>query len=314
MEIKYEDLAQLNKPFREKFEQQFSSFLDSGWYVLGNQVKEFEDNFAKYVGTKYCIGVASGLDALILSLAALNLPAGSEVIVPSNTYIATILAILRNNLTPVLVEPDKATYNINPKLIESAINSKTKAILCVHLYGKPCNMEAINKICKQHDLKLIEDCAQAHGAKFKNQKVGSFGDFGAFSFYPTKNLGALGDAGAITLNDKELYTKLIALRNYGSHKKYYNKYIGYNSRLDELQAAFLNIKLGYLDNINDHKRELASIYQQKISQNFIKPIIQKNTYDVFHIFKLFHLFLLFHLFIFTFCYIILFGLGHITVL
>lgn len=284
--IEYENLSKLNQPFFEEYESTFSAMMKKGWFVLGHEVSSFEDEFKKFVGSPHCLGVANGLDALMLALRSFEFEADSEVIVPSNTYIATILSILQNNLKPVLVEPDINTYNIDPKKIEEKITSKTKAIMIVHLYGKACEMDAILSICKKHNLKLIEDCAQAHGAKFKDQQVGTFGDFGAFSFYPTKNLGALGDAGGVTCNDETLYKKVKALRNYGSEKKYYNTYAGYNSRLDEIQAGFLRIKLKKLQEINDHKRKLAAIYNENISNKFIKPVTNKDYYDVFHIYNI----------------------------
>jgi len=284
--VEYENLAKLNKPFFEEYESVFSKVARKGWYVLGEEVKSFEDEFASFTESKYCLGLANGLDALSLALKAFDFEAGSEVIVPSNTYIATILSIVQNNLKPVLVEPDIKTYNIDPTKIEAAITSNTKAIMIVHLYGKACDMNPILEICNKYKLKLIEDCAQAHGAKYKDKQIGTFGDFGAFSFYPTKNLGALGDAGAIACQNEELYTKMKALRNYGSHQKYYNQYVGTNSRLDEVQAAFLRIKLRKLNDINNHKRMLAGIYQERITSEVIKPIISDDFYDVFHIYNI----------------------------
>lgn len=284
--IEYENLAKVNQPFFNKFKKAFNDVLDSGWFILGKNVEKFEKEFAAYNNVKYCAGVASGLDALILSIKALGLEKGSEIIVPSNTYIATILAIMQNGHIPVLVEPDIETYNIDPLQIETSITSKTKAVLVVHLYGKSCDMDPIVDICKKKNLFLIEDCAQAHGTEYKGRKAGTFGDFGAFSFYPTKNLGCLGDGGAITTNNKDFFEKVQMLRNYGSNKKYYNKYIGVNSRLDEIQAAFLSVKLKSLDDINKHKRELASIYLNNLNSNFILPYVDNNTYDVYHIFNI----------------------------
>src|SRR5690606_32271002 len=211
-----------------------------------------------------------------------------EVITPSNTYIATILAILHAGLKPVLVEPDIHTYNIDPNKIEEKITKNTKALMIVHLYGKPCNMDPIIALCKKYNLKLIEDCAQSHGAKYKGKMTGSFGDLGAWSFYPTKNLGALGDAGAITTDHQELYESIKMFRNYGSSQKYYNEVVGFNSRLDELQAAVLSIKLKFLDHINNHKRNLAQIYLENLKDDFIKPVIDKEYFDVFHIFNIRH--------------------------
>ncbi|MCB9062435.1 MAG: DegT/DnrJ/EryC1/StrS family aminotransferase [Halobacteriovoraceae bacterium] len=286
--IDYENLFKVNEIFHEEFKKEFSHFLESGWFILGQNVSEFEKEFASYCQCKHSIGVASGLDALTLALKYFEFPTGLEVIVPSNTYIATILSILNCGLRPVLVEPDIRTYNIDPSKIEQAITDKTCAIMVVHLYGKVCNMDPILEISKKYNLKLIEDCAQSHGAKYKGKSVGSFGDMGAFSFYPTKNLGALGDAGAITINNEDYISKLTALRNYGSHKKYYNEYLGMNSRLDELQAAFLRIKLKAMDRITEHKKMLADIYHKGLSDRFIKPIREDNYDDVFHIYNIRH--------------------------
>ena len=286
--IEYENLGKLNAPFFDAYEQSFSDTLRGGWYVLGQNVQNFEFQFASYTGAKHCVGLASGLDALILGLRAFDFDPGSEVIVPSNTYIATILAIMQVGLTPVLVEPDIHTYNINTSKIEEKITSKTKAIMVVHLYGKSCEMDRVQAICKQYELRLLEDCAQAHGATFKGQQVGTFGDFGCFSFYPTKNLGAIGDAGAITTNDEELSNTVKMLRNYGSKVKYVNEVVGYNSRLDEIQAGFLSVKLQKLDDINNHKIKLAKLYQQGINNSFVKPIIQDGYKDVFHIYCIRH--------------------------
>jgi len=288
MMIEYENLGRLNQPFFEEYDRAFNEVVRGGWYILGKKVQQFEAAFARYCNTTHCIGVANGLDALIMALRALDLQEGDEVIVPSNTYIATILAIVHNRLQPVLVEPDINTYNIDPRLIEEKITSRTKAILVVHLYGKVCDMDPILSIAHKHGLKVIEDCAQAHGAKYNNAKAGSFGDIAAFSFYPTKNLGALADAGALTLNNELLFDKLMAMRNYGSKEKYYNEIIGFNSRLDEMQAAFLLIKLQKLDQISQHKRELAGIYQQLLKDDFIKPVKQTGYEDVFHIYNVRH--------------------------
>jgi dTDP-4-amino-4,6-dideoxygalactose transaminase len=224
----------------------------------------------------------------MLSLKAFDFKSGSEVIVPSNTHIATIISIIQAGLHPVLVEPDISTYNIDPRKIKGAITSKTVAIMVVHLYGKCCEMDTILSICAEHELKLIEDVAQAHGAMFKGRKAGSFGDFGAFSFYPTKNLGALGDAGCLNTDDEALYDRIKTLRNYGSKVKYVNEVIGYNSRLDELQAAFLKVKLKKLDDINSHKRMLAKIYLENLKTDYIKPVVQQDYFDVYHIFNIRH--------------------------
>lgn len=286
--IDYENLHNLNKPFFEEYNKAFNEVLESGWYIIGNRVKEFEKQFADYCTTKHCIGVANGLDALNLSLRAFNFEKESEILVPSNTYIATILSIVENRLKPVLVEPDLATYNIDANLIEQAITTKTKAIMVVHLYGKVCEMDKIMSIAKKHNLKVIEDCAQSHGAKHKGKLSGSFGDYAAHSFYPTKNLGALGDAGAVTTNDADLAEKIQVLRNYGSKTKYYNEVVGVNSRLDELQAALLSVKLKHIDRITSHKRELASLYLKGLKQDFIKPQVHPDHFDVYHIFSIRH--------------------------
>jgi dTDP-4-amino-4,6-dideoxygalactose transaminase len=286
--IEYENLGKLNKPFFEAYEKAFKETLESGWYILGNKVQAFETEFASYCGTKHCIGVANGLDALIVSLKAFNFEKGAEVIVPSNTYIATILSIIHNDLKPILVEPDIASYNIDPKKIEEKITPNTRAIMVVHLYGKMCEMDSINAIAKKYNLKVIEDCAQAHGASYKNIKAGNWGDYGAFSFYPTKNLGAIADAGAVTTSNQELAESIKTYRNYGSKIKYYNEVVGYNSRLDEIQAAFLSIKLKHLDKINQHKIKLAAIYLKELKSDFIKPIVDKDYMDVYHIFNIRH--------------------------
>jgi dTDP-4-amino-4,6-dideoxygalactose transaminase len=285
--IEYENLGKLNKPFFAEYKAAFAKTLESGWFILGENLKDFEQEFAAYNGVNHCIGVASGLDALILSLRALDLPPGSQVIVPSNTYIATILAILHNNLKPVLAEPDPATYNIDPEKAEEKITGNTKALLIVHLYGKCCDMGRIMLIAGKYGLPVIEDCAQAHGAMYKAKKAGSFAT-GAFSFYPTKNLGALGDAGAVTTDDTLLADKLKKLRNYGSEIKYYNDLTGYNSRLDEVQAAFLTVKLRSLDLINNHKRKLAKIYLENLKDDFVRPVEHPDYYDVYHIFNIRH--------------------------
>jgi dTDP-4-amino-4,6-dideoxygalactose transaminase len=286
--IEYENLGKFNKPFFKEYKQAFRQTLESGRYILGNKVRTFEKEFADYCDTTHCIGVANGLDALILALRAFNFKKGMEVIVPSNTYIATIISIVQNDLKPVLVEPDIVTYNIDPIKIEEKITSNTCAIIVVHLYGKVCEMDAIIPIAKKYNLKVIEDCAQAHGARYKNVKAGNFGDFGAFSFYPTKNLGAIADAGAVTTNNDSLSDKIKTLRNYGSKEKYQNEVIGLNSRLDEVQAAFLSVKLKYLDYINNHKRKLAELYMQHLKPDFLKPILKNDYYDVYHIFNIRH--------------------------
>ncbi len=286
--IEYEDLGKVNEPFFAAFNKAFDEVLRSGWYILGNHVKIFEREFAMYCGTSFTCGVASGLDALLLSLKACNFDAGDEVIVPSNTYIATILAVLHAGLKPVLAEPDILTYNIDPVEIENKITPRTRAILVVHLYGKMCAMDRILPLARKKNLKVIEDCAQAHGASIRNKKAGSFGDLGAFSFYPTKNLGALADAGLVATSDEDFYRSIYSLRNYGSRLKYHNEKIGYNSRLDEIQAAFLSVKLPHLDRLNQHKKNLAALYFQGLKSEFIKPLVQEDYSDVYHIFNIRH--------------------------
>lgn len=287
MNVAYENLAKSNAIFMHDYKNAFNDFAEKGWYILGEQVKSFEEEFASFIGTKYCIGVASGLDALIISLECLKLPKGSDVLVPSNTYIASILAIVKAGLNPILVEPDEKTCNINPNLLESNLTSNTKAILVVHLYGKSCEMDKICNFAKEYNLKLVEDCAQSHGAKFNGKMTGSFGNAGAFSFYPTKNLGALGDAGAICTDDKELADMARAWRNYGSEKHYHNKYTGLNSRLDEIQATFLRIKLKHIEEITSKKRKLARLYLEGLNQNkFSLPVVDEKYFDVYHIFQI----------------------------
>lgn len=286
--IEYENLGKANQSFFDEYRTAFNTVLEGGWYILGNAVKQFEQDFAAYCGTRYCSGLANGLDALILALKTFNFSPGDEVIVPSNTYIATILSIVQNQLKPVLVEPDIRTYNIDPDSIEAAITSRTKAIMVVHLYGKLCEMDKINAIAEKHHLKVIEDCAQAHGAAFKNVKAGNFGHFGAFSFYPTKNLGAIGDAGALTTNDEQLHVTINTLRNYGSKIKYQNELVGYNSRLDELQAALLSVKLKKIEAITAHKRALAAHYHQGLRADYIKPAVHPDYFDVYHIYNVRH--------------------------
>ena len=287
--IEYENLKKLNEPFISEYKQRFTDVLNSGWFILGNEVSAFEKEFASYCGAKYCVGLANGLDALTLALEAFNFPSKSEVIVPSNTYIATILAIINAGHTPILVEPNIKTYNIDETKIIAAITENTKAIMPVHLYGRLCNMEAIIRIAQEYNLKIIEDAAQAHGASLNQKRAGGWGDITAFSFYPTKNLGSLGDAGAITTNDEYIATTIKTLRNYGSKIKYHNDLLGHNSRLDEIQAGFLRIKLKKLDEINAHKNKLAAIYNNELNDTqFIKPLYDPNYYHVYHIYNIRH--------------------------
>jgi dTDP-4-amino-4,6-dideoxygalactose transaminase len=296
--IPFLDLHKINAPYEEFFQQKLKTLLDKGWYILGDEVKLFEENFAAYCGTKHCMGVGNGLDALTLIFKAYiqlgKMQKGDEVIVPANTYIASILAILQADLVPVLVEPKFETYNINPYFIAEKIGSKTKAILAVHLYGQLAEMDTISAIARQNNLLVIEDAAQAHGAVLnpksqisnpKFQKSGSLGDAAGFSFYPGKNLGALGDAGAVTTNDEELAKMIASLRNYGSETKYQNDFIGVNSRLDELQAAFLNVKLPYLDGENEKRKGIANRYLSEIkNEKLVLPYWDFSNNHVFHLF------------------------------
>jgi dTDP-4-amino-4,6-dideoxygalactose transaminase len=271
---------------RSEIMQSFQDVYDANWFVLGKKLENFEKEYATYSNTNFSIGVSNGLDALHLSLKALNITKGDEVIVPSNTYIATALAVSYVGGTPVFVEPNSNTYNINPANIEAAITPKTKAIMPVHLYGQACEMDAILSIAKKHNLYVIEDNAQAHGATFNNKITGSFGDLNGTSFYPGKNLGALGDAGAITTNNEELAKKIMMLRNYGSEKKYYNDEIGFNMRLDEIQAAFLSIKLKYLNDWTSQRKQIAGWYNNALKNigDLILPTTHADATNVYHLY------------------------------
>lgn len=287
--IKFLDLLKINAQYKDELKEAFERVLNSGWYILGEEVKQFEREFALYCNTKHCIGVANGLDALVLIIRAyktLNIFAeGDEIIVPANTYIASILSISANGLVPVLVEPDIDTYNIDIHEIEAKITPKTKAIMAVHLYGQLCNMDAINLLARKHNLKVIEDCAQSQGAEIDNIKAGNLSNAAGFSFYPGKNLGALGDAGAVTTNDDELAFTIRALLNYGSHVKYQNLLKGVNSRLDELQAALLLVKLKYLDDETNARRSVANRYLNEISNaKLTLPIVEVQSAHVWHLF------------------------------
>lgn len=287
--IPFLDLKALNAQYRDELIQAATKVIDSGWYIQGSQVKNFEEEFASYCGTKHCIGVANGLDALILILRAYKqlgrLKEDDEIIVPANTYIASILAITENGLKPVLVEPCELSYNISPEYIKKAITSNTKAILAVHLYGQLADMPAITAIASEHNLLVIEDSAQAHGARINGKKAGDWGDASGFSFYPGKNLGALGDAGAVTTDNEELAVTIRALANYGSHKKYENIYQGINSRLDEMQAAFLRIKLNHIDSEIQQRRQVAKAYLNGIDNQAIQlPQWISEEQHVFHLF------------------------------
>jgi dTDP-4-amino-4,6-dideoxygalactose transaminase len=291
--IKFLDLKKINEPYEAAFQEKLKSVLASGWYILGKEVQAFEANFAQYCGANYCIGVGNGLDALTLIFKGYiqlgKLQKGDEVIVPANTYIASILAILQADLMPVLVEPKLQTYNIDTSLIQDKITSRTKAILAVHLYGQLAEMDAINEIATQNNLIVVEDAAQAHGCenKFQQPPTPPSGGWGAaaYSFYPGKNLGALGDGGAVVTNDAQLAKTIQSLRNYGSEIKYHNEFIGVNSRLDELQAAFLNLKLPNLDDDNEKRRVIAKRYLNEITTDKITlPFWDLSNNHVFHLF------------------------------
>lgn len=272
---------ELDKDLRDAFERVYNR----SWYIEGEEDKAFEKAFAKYCDTKYCIGVGNGLDSLFLSLKAMGITEGDEVIVPSNTYIATALAVTYTGATPIFVEPDIRTFNIDPTKIEAAITDKTRAIMPVHLYGQACDMDPIMEVAKKYNLYVVEDCAQAHGAKYKGKVIGSFGDAAGFSFYPGKNLGALGDAGATVTDNEELAKKVRALGNYGSDYKYHHIYQGNNSRLDELQAAFLAAKLPHLNKVNVERRKLAQKYLNGINNpEIILPFVPEYAEPVWHIF------------------------------
>jgi dTDP-4-amino-4,6-dideoxygalactose transaminase len=286
--IEYENLLNSNADFLHELEAAAGRVIRGGWYILGQEVSAFETEFAKYAGAAQCVGVANGLDALILAIEALELPPQSDVLVASNTYIATILAIIRAGHRPVLVEPVLETFNIDPDQLQAALTPKTRAICVTHLFGKPCRMDAIGTFAQMHGLKIIEDCAQSHGAKLQGKMTGTFGDAGCFSFYPTKNLGAVGDAGAIITDDEALADRLRHLRNYGSKQKYVNRYLGLNSRLDEIQAALLRIKLRHLDKMTAHKRALAQVYFAHLPGWIEKPVHRDDEFDVFHIFGVRH--------------------------
>lgn len=285
--IKFLDLHKINERFRLEFDEKIKSILDRGWYLQGQENEQFSANFAKFCGTKYALGVANGLDALNLIIKGYGFSYGDEIIVPANTYIASILAISNNGCVPILIEPDIKTYNIDFNLIEEKITPKTKAIMVVHLYGQAVQMEKIIKLAQKYNLKIIEDAAQAHGAIYCSHRTGNLGDAAAFSFYPGKNLGALGDSGAITTNDKILYDKIKAIANYGADYKYHHICKGINSRLDEIQAGLLDIKLKSLDEDNDKRREISKFYRDNIKN----PLIHlPQTYDerahVWHIFAI----------------------------
>jgi dTDP-4-amino-4,6-dideoxygalactose transaminase len=287
MNIKFNTLDKGFYKYQQEFEDKAIEVLRSGWYILGNEVQQFEKEFAEYIGSEYCVGLASGLDALVLAFRALGISNGDEVIVQANTYIASVMGISMNGATPVFVEPDEY-YNIDYNKIEEKITSKTRAILVVHLYGQATSMDKILEICSKYNLYLVEDCAQSHGAKFEGKMTGTFGDIGCFSFYPSKNLGAFGDAGAITTNNKEIADSIKMLRNYGSEKRYHNKVVGFNSRLDEMQAGLLRIKLKYLDDLTEERIRIANMYCREINNSKIKlPLVNVACTAVWHLFVLY---------------------------
>lgn len=268
--------------YQEEYEQKAIEVLRSGWYVLGKEVENFEKEFALYLGAKHCVGVASGLDALWIAFRILGIGSGDEVIVQGNTYIASVMGITINGATPIFVEPDEY-YNIDASKIEEKITEKTKAVLVVHLYGQASNMKPVAEICQKYNLRLVEDCAQSHGARFDGQMTGTFGDIGCFSFYPSKNLGAFGDAGAIVTNDDKIAEDTRVFRNYGSERRYYNKVVGTNSRLDEIQAGFLRIRLKYLNELTQEKRTICERYLDQIHNNkIVLPAIRQRATHIWH--------------------------------
>lgn len=287
--VPFLDLRAAYLELKNEIDTAVARVMDSGWYILGSEVDAFEARYASYCETKHCVGVANGLDALHLALLAMDVGPGDEVIVPSNTYIATWLAVSHCGATPVPVEPDEATYNIDPSRIQAAITPRTKVILPVHLYGQPANLDPILDIACNHGLKVLEDGAQAHGARYKGKRIGGHGDAVAWSFYPGKNLGALGDGGAVTTNDPELADRIRVLRNYGSRAKYVNELRGYNSRLDPIQAAVLSVKLSHLDTWNSHRRSIAAYYQENLkAQGLTLPYAPNWAEPVWHLFVIRH--------------------------
>lgn len=289
MIIPFLDLKRINEPHQQVVQNGVERVLRSGWYILGQEVSDFEEQFAAYCQTRHCIGVASGSDALMLVLKAWNFPVGSEVIVPANAYIAAILSITHAGLTPILVEPDPNTYLLDVTKIESAITSGTRAILPVHLYGRCCEMETINALAKRYKLRVLEDAAQAHGARYQTNRAGNLGDAAGWSFYPSKNLGAMGDAGAITTNNGDLADRLRAIRNYGSTQKNVTDFVGYNSRLDALQAVILSAKLPFLDADNQRRRTLVHRYLAEIQNPDVSlPPADQIERDAWHLFVIRH--------------------------
>jgi dTDP-4-amino-4,6-dideoxygalactose transaminase len=289
-EVSFLDMRSQYLELKSEMDEAYQRVMNSGWYILGGEVEAFEGEFAAYNDTKYCIGVGNGLEALQLILVGYGIGEGDEVIVPANTYIASWLAVSYTGAKPVPVEPDPATYNIDPERIEGAITARTKAIMPVHLYGQPVEMERIWEIAERHDLRIVEDAAQVHGGCYKDCKAGNLGDGAGFSFYPTKNLGALGDAGAVLTNDEALADKVRVLRNYGSRKKYYNEAKGHNSRLDPLQAAFLRVKLKYLDEWNQRRSRIATLYLDRLRDlpDLGLPHVPPDVIPVWHVFIITH--------------------------
>lgn len=285
MNIPFSSFDLMHKEIKVDLFDKFEKILDKNWFIRGEEVENFEIEFASYCQTNYCVGCGNGLDALYLILKAMDIKEGDEVIIPSNTFIATALAVSYTGAKPILVEPDILTYNIAPELIKEAISEKTKAIIAVHLYGQPADMDVIKSIADQYNLKVIEDCAQAHGALYKGKRVGSLGDAAGFSFYPGKNLGALGDAGAVVTNDRDLAEKIKCLSNYGSDKKYHHIYKGNNTRLDEVQAGFLRVKLKYIDKWNRNRKSIAQRYLEGINNPYIYlPNMEIDRDHVWHLF------------------------------
>lgn len=283
--VPFLDIGAIHATIRDELDSAYKRVLESASFILGSELREFEQEFAAYCGVRHCIGVANGLDALFITLKAMGIGPGDEVIVPSNTYIATWLAVSYAGATPVPVEPDSRTYNLDPDRIEAAITPATRAIMPVHLYGQPADMDQILAVAARHGLKVLEDAAQAHGARYKGRRVGGLGDAAGFSFYPGKNLGALGDGGAITTNDDALAAQLRVLRNYGSEVKYHNRFKGYNSRLDELQASFLRVKLAVLDDWNDQRKAVAAEYIAGLKNTgLILPFVPEWAEPVWHLF------------------------------
>ena len=286
MKINFNQLDRAYKKYKNEYDSAVLEVLESGWYILGQKLERFEKEFSDFLGSKYCVGLNSGLDALILAFRALGIKEGDEVIVPANTYIASILGITENGARPVFIEPDEYN-NIDATKIEEQINSNTKAILVVHLYGQSANMRKIKDLADRHNLFLVEDCAQSHGAKFDDVITGTWGDIGCFSFYPTKNIGAFGDAGAIVTNNSDLYEKVSMLRNYGSKQKYHNEILGVNSRLDEIQAALLLVKLSHYSELRKERESIAQYYLEHLDNPLIElPKIRNGAEHVWHLFAI----------------------------